>query len=125
ATQRRDGRQARGRRRRWVPAVLLRGSPAAPHRNGEGRTRGSAVPVRFRGNEGLVSVSLPVAILAGGIATRLGPLTAARPKSLVEVAGRPFADHQIELLRRHALTDITFLVAHLGDMIRDLLADGS
>jgi NDP-sugar pyrophosphorylase family protein len=70
-------------------------------------------------------VSLPVAILAGGLATRLGSISAAMPKSLVEVAGRPFAEHQIELLRRHGLTDITFLVGHLGDMIRDAMGNGS
>jgi NDP-sugar pyrophosphorylase family protein len=70
-------------------------------------------------------VSLPVAILAGGLATRLGPVTGTIPKSLVEVAGRPFAEHQIELLRRHGFTDIVFLVAHLGEMIRGALGDGA
>ncbi|MBE3064858.1 MAG: NTP transferase domain-containing protein, partial [Spirochaetes bacterium] len=70
-------------------------------------------------------MSLPVAILAGGLATRLWPITERIPKSLVEVAGRPFAVHQIELLRRHGLTDIVFLVGHLGEMVRDELGDGS
>ena len=68
---------------------------------------------------------LPVAILAGGLATRLQPITSTIPKSLVEVAGRPFAEHQVELLARHGLTDLVFLVAHLGDMVRDVLGDGS
>lgn len=70
-------------------------------------------------------MSLPVAILAGGLGTRLRPLTKRIPKSLVEVAGRPFAEHQIELLRSHGLTDIVFLVGHLGEMLRDALGDGS
>ena len=70
-------------------------------------------------------MSLPVAVLAGGLATRLGPVTSTIPKSLVDVAGRPFAEHQIELLARHGLTDIVFLVGHLGDMVRDALGDGS
>jgi NDP-sugar pyrophosphorylase family protein len=69
-------------------------------------------------------MSLPVAILAGGLATRLGPVTADRPKALVDVAGRPFAEHQIELLRRHGITRIVFLVAHLGEMVRAALGDG-
>lgn len=70
-------------------------------------------------------MTLPVAILAGGLATRLGSVTERIPKALVEVAGKPFAVHQIELLRRHGLTDITFLVSHLGEMIRETLGDGS
>jgi MurNAc alpha-1-phosphate uridylyltransferase len=70
-------------------------------------------------------VSLPVAILAGGLATRLWPITETIPKSLVDVAGRPFAEHQVELLRAHRVTDIVFLVGHLGDMVRDALGDGS
>ena len=70
-------------------------------------------------------MSLPVAVLAGGLATRLGPVTSTIPKSLVDVAGRPFAEHQIALLVRHGLTDIVFLVGHLGDMVCDALGDGS
>ena len=70
-------------------------------------------------------MSLPVAILAGGLATRLRPITERIPKSLVEVGGRPFAEHQVELLQRHGLTDIIFLVGHLGEMVQDALGDGS
>jgi len=70
-------------------------------------------------------MSLPVAILAGGLATRLRPITEQIPKSLVEVAGQPFAVHQIDQLRRHGLTDIVFLVGHLGEMICDTLGDGA
>jgi NDP-sugar pyrophosphorylase family protein len=70
-------------------------------------------------------MSLPVAVLAGGLATRLGSITSTMPKSLVDVGGRPFAEHQIALLARHGLTDIVFLVGHLGEMVRDVLGDGS
>jgi MurNAc alpha-1-phosphate uridylyltransferase len=70
-------------------------------------------------------MSLPVAILAGGLASRLRPLTERVPKSLAEVGGQPFAVHQIELLRRHGLTDIMFLVGHLGEQICDTLGDGT
>ncbi|MDO8794526.1 MAG: nucleotidyltransferase family protein [Vicinamibacterales bacterium] len=70
-------------------------------------------------------MAFPVAILAGGLATRLDPITERVPKSLVDVAGRPFAAHQIELLGRHGLTDIVFLVGHLGEMIRYTLGDGA
>ena len=70
-------------------------------------------------------MSLPVAVLAGGLATRLGEVAPGVPKALVPVAGRPFALHQIDRLRRHDLTDIVFLVGHLGEMIREALGDGA
>jgi NDP-sugar pyrophosphorylase family protein len=70
-------------------------------------------------------MSLPVAILAGGRATRLGPIAERMPKALVDVAGRPFAVHQLKLLRGHGLTDIVFLVGHLGEMICNTLGDGA
>jgi NDP-sugar pyrophosphorylase family protein len=68
--------------------------------------------------------SLPVVILAGGLATRLRPLTEKLPKSLVEVAGRPFLEHQIALLRRNGITEIFLCVGYLGEMIENLFGDG-
>jgi len=41
---------------------------------------------------------LPVAILAGGLATRLRPITERIPKALVEINGEPFIAHQLHLL---------------------------
>jgi NDP-sugar pyrophosphorylase family protein len=70
-------------------------------------------------------VILPVAILAGGLATRLRPLTDEVPKSLVEVAGRPFAEHQLELLRRNGITNAVFCVGHLGSQIEAVIGDGA
>ena len=70
-------------------------------------------------------MSLSVAILAGGRATRLGPIAQDVPKALVDVAGQPFAVRQIELLARNGLTDLVFLVGHLGGQISDALGDGS
>jgi NDP-sugar pyrophosphorylase family protein len=70
-------------------------------------------------------MSLPVAILAGGLGTRLRPLTENIPKSLVEIADKPFAVHQIELLRSHGITDMVFCVGHLGEKVRATLGDGS
>lgn len=70
-------------------------------------------------------MSLPVAILAGGLATRLRPLTSSIPKSLVKVAGKPFAVHQIELLRRQGFAEIVFCVGYLGEQVQAELGDGS
>src|SRR3989442_2634311 len=70
-------------------------------------------------------MSLPVAILAGGIASRLRPLTRHVPKSLLEVAGKPFIVHQLECLRRNQIDRIVLCVGHLGEKIRETLGDGS
>ena len=72
-----------------------------------------------------MSPDLPVAILAGGLATRLGSLTAQTPKLLLEVAGEPFFTHQLRLLRQSGLTRIVACVGHLGDRIVDRYGDGA
>lgn len=64
-------------------------------------------------------------ILAGGLATRLRPVTEAIPKSLVPVAGRPFVEWQIELLRHGGVDDLVMLIGHLGAKIKAHLGDGS
>jgi NDP-sugar pyrophosphorylase family protein len=68
---------------------------------------------------------VPVAILAGGRATRLGSLTADLPKALIPVAGRPFVDHQLALLQRNGVHRVIFCVGHLGDQIEAHVGDGS
>jgi MurNAc alpha-1-phosphate uridylyltransferase len=70
-------------------------------------------------------VTLPVAILAGGLATRLGPITAAVPKALLDVAGKPFIVHQLALLRAAGIRRVVLCVAHLADQIEAVLGDGS
>jgi NDP-sugar pyrophosphorylase family protein len=66
-----------------------------------------------------------VLVLAGGLGTRMRPRTADLPKALLPVAGRPFAEHQVELLASHGVQDIVFSIAYLGRMICDTLGDGS
>jgi len=70
-------------------------------------------------------MTLPVAILAGGLATRLRPITEKIPKSLVEVAGKPFIVRQLDYLRRQKIRDVVLCVGHLGDMIEAVVGDGS
>ena len=67
----------------------------------------------------------PVAILAGGLATRLRPITEKIPKVLVPVAGRPFLAHQLELLRQQGITRAVLCLGHLGEMVEREFGDGS
>ena len=67
---------------------------------------------------------LPVAILAGGLATRLRPLTETIPKSLVEINGEPFLNHQLRLLRQNGVDRVVLCLSHLGEMVRDSVGDG-
>ncbi len=70
-------------------------------------------------------IELPVAILAGGLATRLRPVTETIPKSLVTVAGEPFLAHQLRLLRSQGVERAVLCVGHLGEMIEREFGDGS
>ncbi|MDI1248224.1 MAG: nucleotidyltransferase family protein [Lacunisphaera sp.] len=66
-----------------------------------------------------------MAILAGGLATRLRPVTEKIPKLLIEVAGEPFFNHQLRLLKQAGLTRLVLCVGHLGQMIVDRYGDGA
>lgn len=68
---------------------------------------------------------LPVAILAGGLATRLRPRTQTIPKALIEVAGKPFIDHQLEYLRMQGIDSVVLCIGYLGEMIQEVVGDGS
>lgn len=61
---------------------------------------------------------IPVAILAGGLATRLRPVTETIPKSLVPVAGRPMLAHQLELLHAQGVRRAVLCVGFLGEMVQ-------
>src|SRR5690348_11378619 len=67
---------------------------------------------------------LPVAILAGGLATRLRPLTETIPKALVEVRGEPFIAHQLRLLETNGVRRVVLCVSYLAEMVRDFVGDG-
>jgi NDP-sugar pyrophosphorylase family protein len=69
-------------------------------------------------------VTLPVAILAGGAATRLRPITETIPKSLVKVAGKPFIDRQLEWLRIEGIERVVLCVGFLGEHIEKVVGDG-
>jgi len=63
-------------------------------------------------------------ILAGGLGTRLKPITRDVPKPMVPVLGRPFLEHQIEMLCRNDLTDILLLVGYRGEQVQEYFGTG-
>ena len=67
----------------------------------------------------------PVAILAGGLATRLRPVTEKIPKALIEVAGRPFLAHQLRLLQSAGIRKAVLCLGYRGEMIEREFGNGS
>jgi NDP-sugar pyrophosphorylase family protein len=70
-------------------------------------------------------MSMPVAIVAGGLATRLHPITRKIPKSLVDVAGKPFVVRQLEYLKQQGIDRVVLCLGHLGEQVEALVGDGS
>jgi NDP-sugar pyrophosphorylase family protein len=68
---------------------------------------------------------LTVAILAGGLATRLRPITQSVPKSLLEVNGEPFVVHQLRLLHSKGIRRVVLCVGYLGALVQRAIGDGS
>jgi NDP-sugar pyrophosphorylase family protein len=68
---------------------------------------------------------LPVAILAGGLATRLRPATEKIPKCLMEINGEPFLAHQLRLLAARGIDRATLCVGYLGEQVEAYAGDGS
>lgn len=66
----------------------------------------------------------PAVILAGGLATRLRPLTETIPKALVEINGEPFIAHQLRLLRKQGITDVILCIGYRSEMITEYVGDG-
>jgi len=72
-----------------------------------------------------MTVMPPIAVLAGGLATRMRPLTEQLPKALLEVAGEPFVAHQLRLFAREGITEVKLLVGHCWEQIALFVGNGS
>ncbi|MBD0303115.1 MAG: mannose-1-phosphate guanyltransferase, partial [Tolypothrix sp. T3-bin4] len=64
-------------------------------------------------------------LMAGGSGTRLRPLTCDLPKPMVPILNRPIAEHIINLLKRHHITEVIATLHYLPDVLRDYFQDGS
>jgi MurNAc alpha-1-phosphate uridylyltransferase len=68
---------------------------------------------------------MQAAILAGGLSTRLSPLTITVPKSMINIMGKPFLEYQIDLLKKNGIRNIVLCVGHLHEQIKNYFGSGS
>ncbi len=66
-----------------------------------------------------------LALLAGGLATRMRPATSTTAKSMLPVAGVPFIEHQLRMLAGQAIRHVVICCGHLEEQIRAHVGDGS
>ena len=76
-------------------------------------------------NEPMEENSIQAVILAGGLGTRMRPITETIPKPMIALAGKPFLQHQLELLSGAGCERALLLVAYLGEQIREYFGDGA
>lgn len=67
---------------------------------------------------------MQIVILCGGLATRLRPLTEKIAKSMIEIEGKPFLEHQLELLKKNGISDMIFCIGYKGEQIENYFGDG-
>lgn len=67
---------------------------------------------------------MQVAILTGGLATRLGDLTRNKPKSMLKIRGKTFLEYQLELLKRAEIKNIVMCIGHMGEQIERHFGNG-
>jgi NDP-sugar pyrophosphorylase family protein len=67
---------------------------------------------------------MQIAIIAGGLGERLGGLTLNRPKSMIQILGKPFINYQFDLLKNSAVTDVVLCLGYQGQQIQDYCGDG-
>lgn len=67
---------------------------------------------------------MQIAIICGGLATRLKDLAKSTPKSMIKIDNKPFLQYQIEKLKKQNIKDIVLCVGHLSEKIIDYFKDG-
>jgi len=67
----------------------------------------------------------PVVILSGGLATRMRSVTETIPKAMIDIAGKPFIDRQLAILKEQQVEHVFLCIGHLGEMIESYAGDGS
>ena len=65
-----------------------------------------------------------IVILAGGLATRLRPLTENIPKSLLDISGKPFISHQLDYIKSQKIKNVVICSGFLGNKIKNFIGDG-
>ena len=65
-----------------------------------------------------------IVVIAGGLATRLYPITLDKPKSMIEIAGKPFIHHQLEIFKKNNIESVVMCVGYLSEQIVDYVKDG-
>ena len=68
---------------------------------------------------------MQIVILAGGLGTRLKPLTDDIPKPMVMIKGKPFIDYLVTFLKNQGFCNFLFLTGYKGDIVKDYFKDGS
>lgn len=63
-------------------------------------------------------------ILAGGMATRLYPVTKTIPKAMLDINGEPFIAHQLRLIKKKGISDVLICAGYLGEQIKDYVKEG-
>jgi MurNAc alpha-1-phosphate uridylyltransferase len=68
---------------------------------------------------------MTLALLCGGLATRLYPITKTIPKSMIEIAGEPFIAHQLRLFKKNGIERVVLCCGYLSEQIESFVGDGS
>lgn len=78
----------------------------------------------FAENRVRTRLDLQAVVLAGGLGTRMRPVTETIPKPMIAVGSKPFLQHQLELLKRNGIDRVVLLVAYLGEQIEQYFGNG-